>query len=188
MVFSILAGDSPADPSPSPLGAKTTIREPMKNALARVNKKPFGLYVSPDNSPVNPEHFTGYHTGVDFETTAGEQNQDVDVYVICSGPLISKTTATGYGGIAVQSCKIDGQSVTVVYGHIRLSSVSAKTGDQLAAGDHLAVLGTTYSAETGDERKHLHLGIHKGNSVNILGYAQRESDLSQWLNVAAYLP
>ncbi|NTU99252.1 hypothetical protein HGA64_04600 [Candidatus Falkowbacteria bacterium] len=43
---------------------------PISDALSRVTKKPFGIKVSPKNSSVSPERFTGYHTGVDFETTS----------------------------------------------------------------------------------------------------------------------
>src|SRR5438105_13240780 len=39
---------------------------PLENAQTRVTKKFFGTKVSPGNSPVTPERFSGYHTGVDF--------------------------------------------------------------------------------------------------------------------------
>jgi hypothetical protein len=41
--------------------------ESVEGFVQRVTKKPFGLYVDPDNSPVQPEMFTGYHTGADAE-------------------------------------------------------------------------------------------------------------------------
>jgi hypothetical protein len=34
---------------------------------AGLQKKPFGIYITPENSPVQPENFTGYHTGIDVE-------------------------------------------------------------------------------------------------------------------------
>ncbi|KKQ38871.1 MAG: Exopolysaccharide biosynthesis protein, sugar transferase domain protein [Candidatus Moranbacteria bacterium GW2011_GWC2_37_73] len=43
--------------------------DPLDNALSRITKKPFGIYVNPKNSPVNPERFTGYHSAVDLEAT-----------------------------------------------------------------------------------------------------------------------
>lgn len=158
------------------------IVEPIANALARVSKKPFGLKVSPSNSPVSPERFAGYHTGVDFETTEAEQNTAVPIYAICSGQLSVKKQASGYGGVAVQSCEINKQVVTVVYGHLQLASISAQVGQELKAGDVLGILGKGYSSETDGERKHLHLSIHLGQQLVFLGYVQQEVDLSAWLD------
>jgi len=148
----------------------------------RITKKFFGTYITPNHSPVSPERFTGYHTGLDFETFQDEQDIDVPVHAICSGPLLMKKIASGYGGIAVEGCTLDGQAVTVVYGHIRLASVTASVHETLSAGAVLGVLGTGYSAESDGERKHLHLGIHKGSFINILGYVQTENALSAWLD------
>lgn len=158
------------------------IVEPIANALARVSKKPFGLKVSPSNSPVSPERFAGYHTGVDFETTEAEQNTAVPIYAICPGKLLLKKQASGYGGVAVQSCEINKQVVTVVYGHLQLASISAQVGQELKAGDVLGILGKGYSSETDGERKHLHLSIHLGQQLVFLGYVQQEADLSAWLD------
>lgn len=155
---------------------------PIREALSRVTKKTFGLYVTPKNSPVSPERFTGYHTGVDFETTSQEQDIDVPIYAICTGPLILKKTAAGYGGVAVQSCEINKEPITVIYGHLRLSSISASSNSLLSAGQAIGVLGKGYSSETDGERKHLHLGIHKGAVVSLLGYVPDKSQLSQWLD------
>ncbi len=164
------------------------IVEPIANALARVSKKPFGLKVSPSNSPVSPERFAGYHTGVDFETTEAEQNTVVPIYAICSGQLSVKKQASGYGGVAVQSCEINKQVVTVVYGHLQLASISAQVGQELKVGDVLGILGKGYSSETDGERKHLHLSIHLGQQLVFLGYVQQEADLSAWLDPIKFLP
>lgn len=163
------------------------LAEPVSQARQRVLKKPFALQVSPQNSPVSPEKFSGYHTGTDFEILEGEQDLDVEVFSVCSGKVLSKRTASRYGGVLVQSCQLDGQDVTVVYGHLRLSSINFKVGDSLEAGGKLGVLGTGYSSETDGERKHLHLGIHKGKAVNILGYSKNKAGLADWLNVLDYL-
>ena len=161
--------------------------DPIAGALARITKKPFGIFITPKTSPVQPERFQGYHTGSDLETTASEQNIDVSVVSLCEGELLEKKIASGYGGVAVQACALDGQSVTVIYGHLRLSSITAKVGEQLKMGDVLGNLGTGFSSETDGERKHLHLAIHKGGSINILGYVGSRSQLSGWLDPAKYL-
>jgi murein DD-endopeptidase MepM/ murein hydrolase activator NlpD len=180
----IPAATSSAATMPTPA---TRITEPISGGMARVTKKTFGLYVSPGHSPVSPEKFTGFHTGIDFETTPLEQDTDVSVYAACEGKLLLKKYATGYGGVAVQACVLDSQSVTVIYGHLRLSSIIPGIGDKLTAGQQIAVLGTGYSNETDGERKHLHFSIHKGTAINILGYVQKQADLSSWLDPAQYL-
>jgi len=155
---------------------------PLADALSRITKKPFGIYVSPQNSPVQPEHFTGYHTGTDFEIFPDELDKDVPVSAICTGKIEVKRTAQGYGGVLAQSCNLDNQPVTIVYGHLKLTSISQNVSDTLTAGENFALLGDAYSAQTGGERKHLHLGIKKGTVVDLRGYVQKESDLSGWLD------
>lgn len=161
---------------------------PMERARERVNKKPFGIKISPNNSPVSPERFSGYHTGVDYEIFEGEENIDVEIFAICSGKLLKKETAAGYGGLLVQSCELDNQPVTVIYGHIRLSSVQQNVGDHISKQDVLGVLGAGFSQETDGERKHLHLGIHKGTDINIRGYVQILSELNDWIDFEQYFP
>jgi hypothetical protein len=155
---------------------------PIKKTGERVIKKPFGIKISPENSPISPERFSGYHTGVDYEIFEGEENIDVQVFAICSGELLKKENRAGYGGILVQECKLENQPVTVLYGHIKLSSVQQNIGDYISKGYMLAVLGGGFSQETNGERKHLHLGIHKGTDIDIRGYVQNESELKDWID------
>jgi len=162
--------------------------QPLDRANERVTKKKFGTYITPQNSPVQPERFSGYHTGVDYETFPDEQNVDVTVRAVCTGPLLVARSASGYGGVVVQSCTFGGDPITVVYGHLRLSSIVAKVGDQLAAGQQFAVLGTGFSSETSGERKHLHLGISRGAAVNIRGYLSAAADIKGWLDPGGALP
>jgi len=170
-------------PAPNKSAQQTPgISLPLTDAMARITKKPFGIYVSPQNSPVQPEHFTGYHTGTDFEIFPDELNKDVPVSAICTGKIEVKRTAQGYGGVLAQICSLDNQPVTVVYGHLKLTSISQNVDDTLPAGKSFALLGDAYSTETGGERKHLHLGIKKGTSVDLLGYVQKQSELSGWMD------
>ncbi len=167
--------------------ATNTITLPLSDALSRVTKKSFGLYVTPQHSPVSPERFKGYHVGTDFETTADEKDAVVSVQAICDGALAMKKRATGYGGVAVQRCKINGGEVTVIYGHLKLTSVTASVGHVFRAGDALGVLGKGFSTETDGERKHLHLGIHRGKAISILGYVQSKAALSAWIDPMSVL-
>jgi hypothetical protein len=69
-----------------PAAATSSLVLPISSAAKRITKKPFGLKVSPTDSPVKPERFSGYHTGTDFEILPGEENKDVPIYAICNGP------------------------------------------------------------------------------------------------------
>jgi len=168
-------------------GIPSKFNPPLNPWADRVSKKPFGIYITPDRSPVSPERFFGYHAGVDFEIFPDEQNIDVSIYAICSGPLLVKEWASGYGGLAVQACKLDSYDITVIYGHLKLVSIAVKIGQQISAGDKIGFLGEGHSNETDSERKHLHLGIHRGDSINIRGYVQKPDELSMWLDITNYL-
>ena len=173
-------------PSPS-VTQKSKLVAPISSPFSRITKKPFGIYITKQNSPVRPEKFSGYHTGVDFETFDEEKDADVPVFAVCDGKLLEKKIATGYGGVAVQSCKIDAVNVTIICGHLKLDSISLKVGDDVKTGQQIGILGKGYSAETSGERKHLHFGVHKGSTINILGYVQKQSDLNNWLDAEKYL-
>ncbi len=155
---------------------------PLDRSGERITKKPFGIYITPKNSPVKPEKFRGYHTGTDFEIFPEELNADVLVRAICDGKIVQKKYASGYGGVLVESCDFDGAPITVIYGHLKLASITGKVEDKLAKGEKIGILGKAGSSETNGERKHLHLGIHKGTAINILGYVQKEADLSDWID------
>jgi len=170
-----------------PLVEKAGLKAPIDKALERITKKPFGLKITPQDSPVKPERFSGFHTGVDFEIFPEEQETEVAVYAVCDGPVLQRRFVSGYGGVVIQSCILESRDITVVYGHLQLSSIGLKTGDQVLAGSSLGILGKGFSSETDGERKHLHLGIHLGKEANLAGYVQKESDLKNWLDAAKYL-
>ncbi len=155
---------------------------PMAQALERVTKKPFGIQITPETSPVKPEKFSGYHTGADFEVFPEEEDADVEIFTICSGPLIRKQDVSGYGGVAVQKCEIEKKDFTVLYGHLKLSSISAGINQNLKKGSALGVLGKGFSRETDNERRHLHLSLHQGSDVNFLGYVKSPELLEAWSN------
>jgi len=85
--------------------------------------------------------------------------------------------------VAIQECLLENQVVTVLYGHLRLSSIKKNPGDYLAPGDLIGLLGNGESTETDGQRKHLHLGIHKGNATKLAGYTARQSQLSEWIDI-----
>lgn len=164
-----------------------TTELPMEKARQRVTKKPFGIKISPNNSPISSERFSGYHTGVDYEIFKNEENLNIQVLAICNGKLLRKQTIAGYGGLLIQECELNNQQVTVIYGHIKISSVKQNIGDHILKEEKLAILGNSFSQETDNERKHLHLGIHKGKNIDIRGYVQNPSELNNWIDFEKYI-
>lgn len=177
------APPAPTDNQNTPTAQDSSgFQPPLDRASERVTKKPFGIYITPKTSPVQPERFQGFHTGTDFEIFPEKLDADVLVRAICSGKIAVKRIASGYGGVLVQNCELNNQPATVIYGHLKLASIAKNAGDTLGAGDEIGILGKTYSSETDSERSHLHLGIHKGSAINILGYVQSQSELSGWID------
>lgn len=154
---------------------------PLDRAGGRVMKKPFGMLIAPATSPVQPERFSGYHTGEDFEIFPEEEDAPVAVHAICDGTIAEKRHASGYGGVLVERCKDEGRPITVIYGHLALSGVGKDTGTSLVAGETIGYLGATGSTDTDSERKHLHLGIHRGAGIDIRGYVATQGELSGWI-------
>lgn len=150
----------------------------------RIIKKPFQMYITPQNSPVQPEFFTGYHTGVDYEIFTEEEAASVPVFALCGGELKLARGASGYGGVAVQECLFEDLPVTVVYGHLLESSLR-QIGSYLSPGDIVGNLAPA-GPEAGGGRKHLHLGIHRSNMIDIRGYVSAKEELANWLDPALY--
>lgn len=159
---------------------------PIKDSSLRITKKPFGKYIDSATSPVQPEKFEGYHTGVDFEVFPGEINAEVEVYSVCDGSVLQKMNVTGYGGVVILGCEVDKKYVTILYGHLDLKSLEINVGDVLNKGEAIGYLGDDKSEETSFERKHLHLGVHLGSEINVLGYVGSEKMLSNWIDPCLY--
>ena len=159
--------------------SKNALAEPIRDFRGRVTKKPFGIFIAKQNSPIEPERFSGYHTGIDVEYE--DIANDVPVYAIAECEIVLSRIVSGYGGVVMISFELNGTTHTALYGHIRPSSLPV-VGEGYKKGDQLAVLGTGYSDETDGERRHLHFAILAGNSLNIKGYTQSESELSGWID------
>lgn len=170
---------------PTQLAASVTI--PVTDFFARVMKKHFGQYITPQNSPIQPERFRGYHTGADAETTPAEATVDLPVFAFAVGTVVFVGHVNGYGGVIMVRATVNTETITALYGHIRLTSVTVRKGDSVIRGERLAVLGTGFSSETDGERKHLHFGLLKGAVINYRGYVRAKSELSAWLDPVAWL-
>lgn len=158
---------------------------PIDNAKNRISKKPFRIYVTAENSPLDSKRFHGYHTGTDFEIFEEENEKEVIVKTICGGELEVLKTVEGYGGVAIQRCQLGVEEITVLYGHLDIQSIDHKPVIYLAPGESLGVLGNGFSEETDGERKHLHLGIYTGynhDNIDFRGYVDTDEELKKWLN------
>lgn len=160
--------------------------EPLARAEERVTKKPFGIFITPETSPVAPEKFRGFHTGADFEIFEGEAGTPVSVRAICGGAITIKRRVSGYGGLLAQACEREGKILQVVYGHVALASINHKIGAYLAPGEEIGLLGEA-GPDTDNERKHLHLGVYAGAKLNISGYAATAGALANWIDVETLL-
>lgn len=182
--------DVPVDSNDRVLAKTDDISTPERVSLysaERITKKPFGIFVSPQNSLVQPERFRGYHTGTDFEVFDDEYDIDVVVTAVCDGPVVMTQRVGGYGGVLVQECFFDDQITRVLYGHLDLSSIVPMQGNTLYVDDIIGVLGAHESIQTDGERKHLHLSIHKGQNNDVRGYVQSKNMLDQWIDPCSVL-
>lgn len=156
---------------------------PLAGWRDRISKKPFGIEVSPQNSPIQPEIFSGFHTGADFEVRSEEKLEQIPVHAVCNGEIVMRDSVSGYGGTVVQRCGIRWQPFTVVYGHLSFEAEFAKDeGTYLTAGQIFAILADENSEQSGGERKHLHLSVHRGHQTDLRGYVENEQELENWID------
>ena len=167
------------EPTASPSPSVDALQQPVAEFAARITKKPFGILITAQNSPVQPERFEGYHTGADVEYD--DITEDVPVKAITAGTVLQSHTASGYGGVIAIQHEINGEPVVAIYGHLDPKSL-VKTGTTLQAGQQIGILGDDKSSETDGERKHLHFALLPGTKVDLRGYVANKSDLSLWQN------
>lgn len=163
------------------------LKKPLSKFNDRQKLLTFGMYVTPnpEQNPIDPpERFVGYHTALDVEVFEDEMDKEVEVKAICEGNVVEAKTADGYGGVLVHTCQINGEDVTVLYGHLNPNTFTKKIGDPIKRGESIAFLGEEQSPESGFTRKHLHLGIHRGKEVVLLGYVQSEAELQNYIDPA----
>ncbi|PLX25225.1 hypothetical protein C0580_02970 [Candidatus Parcubacteria bacterium] len=164
--------------APCPKIEQTELSKPIANFNERITKKPFGIYITPKNSPVQPEKFTGYHTGVDVEYD-DLPDEKISVYAIADGQVVRSDWVSGYGGMVAIRHTIDDKNYIAIYGHLNPDNLP-KVSDKITIGQEIGYLGQGYSSETDNERKHLHLAIYTGNDINVRGYVYTEAELSKW--------
>ena len=162
-----------------------SLAAPVKDFLSRINLKTFGQLIDPQSSPVQPERFSGYHTGIDSEY-ADIINADVPIMAIADGTVKLSQRANGYGGVVILWHEIAGQTRSVLYGHLDPDRLP-KVGQNFAAGNTIGYLGIGQSAETDGERRHLHLSMRQTADLELAGYTKSATQLSEWLNPLDFL-
>jgi len=168
-----------AKKSPETLQQVTNIYEPVKYFKQRVTKKPFGIFITPQTSPIQPERFRGYHTGADAEYS--DITTTVPVHATQNGTVVYSGYVSGYGGVIVLTGNINNQTVRFLYGHLNPSQL-LPINTTVSAGQQIGILGKGYSKETDFERRHLHFAIIKGTKIDFRGYVQDKNELVKWLD------
>lgn len=151
--------------------------EPITEFRERITKKPFGIHITPETSPVEHDRFAGYHTGVDIEY--GDVALDVPVVAIADGEVVVSKFVSGYGGVVVVRHDILGEQIFALYGHLDPASLIPR-GGRVKQGGKLGVLGEGHSQETDGVRKHLHFAILRGSSPDLRGYVKGVEELRLW--------
>ncbi len=172
------APSQPTEKKPA-TAPEPTYHEPVDNFEARITKKKFGTYITPQTSPVQPERFSGYHTGVDVEYSDVES--DTPVKAIADGTVRYAGYVSGYGGVLVIEHLVNGAQRVVLYGHLDQTSLPA-VGTKIKKGAPVGTLGKNTSAQTDGERKHLHFAILQTTQINFAGYVSSTSALSTWID------
>ncbi len=161
------------------LDVNESIVPPVVDFAARATKKKFGTYVTPTNSPVTPEKFSGYHTGIDSEFE--DVTDNVEVMAVADGTVVYSGMVSGYGGVVGIGHRINNVEYVAIYGHLDPTTL-IRSGTHVSPGMQVGILGDGYTHETDGERKHLHFALHKGTTINLRGYVSKQTDLSGWVD------
>lgn len=159
------------------------LEEPVVGFKERITKKPFGIYITPETSPVQPDKFTGYHVGVDAEFT--DTQEEVPVFAVADGVIVVRAHAPGYGGVVVIRHILNGVPVLALYGHLDPASFLPAAISQVTAGSQIGILGDGHSEETDGARKHLHFSLSQDrgdDKIDFRGYVKTEEELANWLD------
>ncbi len=163
--------------------------EPLEHATNRPTPLHFGVHVTPDpaDNPIDPpERFTGYHVATDYEVSADELDAPIPVFAICRGKIVYSGFAEGYGGLVIQRCTLDREPISVIYGHLSRNGL-LEDGLTVRSGQQIGYLADARSVDSDGNRKHLHLGIHKGKALDMRGYVQTEGEMAEFIDPATVL-
>ncbi|MEU6191702.1 M23 family metallopeptidase [Nocardia sp. NPDC047038] len=118
-----------------------------------------------------------FHRGIDFAAAAG-----TPIYAAADGIVTRSGPADGFGTWIVIDHNIDGRIISTVYGHMFDSDLRVRTGDQVAAGQQIALVG--YNGQvvpSGPGGAHLHFETWPGGRFT----GGQATDPQTWLDGAA---
>ncbi|MFJ6652876.1 M23 family metallopeptidase [Microbacterium sp. NPDC091313] len=100
---------------------------------------------------------SGYHQGVDLLLACGQP-----VYAAAAGVVrVSQESFGGYGVAITIDHVINGQRVSTLYGHMTYGSRVVQSGETVAAGQLIGLVGSTGSSTA----CHTHFEVHINGSV-----------------------
>lgn len=99
----------------------------------------------------------GAHKGVDLAAPAG-----TPIYAAADGRVVASGPASGFGGwVVIDSLDEKGNRYSTVYGHMYLPQIYVKVGDAVAAGQHIADVGSAGESSG----PHLHFELVPGGRM-----------------------
>ncbi|OGL95962.1 hypothetical protein A2348_01625 [Candidatus Uhrbacteria bacterium RIFOXYB12_FULL_58_10] len=129
------------------------------------------------------DRFVGYHTGEDAEVPPDDDPlPPIPVLAVADGTVAYLSHVSGFGGVVILQHEFDGESIQTLYGHLDLDSTTLRTGDVVAKGQVMAILGEDKSEDTDGERRHLHFAVYRGAEVRLQGYVSSPVELDAWIN------
>lgn len=160
---------NPAQTNPCPTGADSSGdgQSPPAGSSQVVFPLPEGTWVltSPFGWRVDPiSGARSFHTGTDYAA-----NDGTTIMAVADGTVRFAGSMSGYGNAILIDHHVDGTSVTSLYGHMWDGHLYVHVGDQVAAGQHIADVGSN-GRSTGP---HLHFEIRPGGGAAI--------DSNSWL-------
>jgi len=100
---------------------------------------------------------SGYHQGVDLLAPGGQP-----IFAAAAGVVrVSQESYGGYGVAVTIDHVINGQRVSTLYGHMTYGSRVVQSGQTVAAGQLIGLVGSTGSSTA----NHLHFEVHINGSV-----------------------
>lgn len=164
--------------------SKLTYYYPITQYEDRLTVRWYGKDVKAEEANTLPcaDPFVGFHTADDLEATKDELDRSVPVFTIADGTVRQVDHINGYGGLIVIEHILNGKTITTYYGHIDTATTDLRVGDSVTAGEKIAELAAHCSADSSNERKHLHFGIHNDADIDVRGYVPTATDLADWLN------
>lgn len=130
---------------------------------------PEGSYTSTDSFGWRTDPFTGersFHSGSDLAAPDG-----TPIHAVADGRVTVAEFSAGWGGLIVIEHTVGGARVASYYVHMWQDGIYVTAGETVAAGQHIADVGSS-GRSTGP---HLHLEIHPG------GQGQPPVNAVEWL-------